>query len=129
MTSNNQSPATGATSPRPPLSPAPAPLSSPRQSFAEHRQSFSELRGVPSSPRTQRQPSLSHAALQDLLNYPPLSHRGQNAFAGRDWKKVRVGEIVDSAEVRFAELDTSVEDATKVCIPNRRSIQPQAIHD
>ena len=85
-----------------------------RQSLSEHRQSFSELRGVPSSPRSQRQPSLTQAALQDLLNHPPLSHRGSDAFAGRDWKRVKVGEVVDAAEVRWAELDTSVEEATKV---------------
>jgi len=85
-----------------------------RQSLSEHRQSFSELRGVPSSPRSQRQPSLTQAALQDLLNHPPLSHRGSDAFAGRDWKRVKVGEVVDAAEVRWAELDTSVEEATRV---------------
>lgn len=115
MASSNDptSPSISPNGPRP-LSPNVGSLPSPRQSLSEHRQSVSELRGVPPSPRTQRHPSLTQAALQELLDHPPLSHKGQNAFAGRDWKRVKVGEVVDSAEVRWAEIGTSVEEATKV---------------
>jgi hypothetical protein len=80
-----------------------------------HRQSFTEnIRGVPSSPRAHRQPSLSQAALQELLNNPPTSQHSQPEFEGRDWRTVQIGEIVDRSEVRFVEYDTSVETATNV---------------
>ncbi|KAK6822452.1 hypothetical protein PG987_013997 [Apiospora arundinis] len=37
-----------------------------------HRHSLAEnLRGLPPSPRSQRHPSLTQAAIQDLLNHPP----------------------------------------------------------
>jgi hypothetical protein len=79
-----------------------------------HRGSFAEqMRGTPSSPRATRQPSLTQQALQDLLNNPPTKG-GDAKFQGRDWKTVHLGEIVDSSLVRFAEYDTSVEDATNV---------------
>lgn len=81
-----------------------------------HRQSFADnLRGMPASPRASRQPSLSQQALQDLLNNPPVGKNNQNsAFAGRDWRSVKVGEIIDPELVRFVEIDTSVEEATNV---------------
>ncbi|KAL1618940.1 cell separation during budding [Neofusicoccum ribis] len=83
-----------------------------------HRQSFADnLRGMPASPRASRQPSLSQQALQDLLNNPPVGKNNQNsAFAGRDWRSVKVGEIIDPELVRFVEIDTSVEEATNVLI-------------
>jgi hypothetical protein len=79
-----------------------------------HRGSFAEqMRGTPSSPRASRQPSLTQSALQELLNNPPTKG-GDVKFQNRDWKSIRLGEIVDSGLVRFAEYDTSVEDATNV---------------
>lgn len=77
-----------------------------RSSFAEH------MRGTPTSPRV-RQPSLSQQALQDLLNNPPTK-AGDPKFQGRDWKTIRLGEIVEPKLVRFVEYDTTVEDATSV---------------
>jgi len=72
------------------------------------------MRGIPPhSPRTSRQPSLSQQALQDLLSNPPTKG-GDPKFAGRDWRAVQVGEVVDEKQVRFVELDTSVEEATNV---------------
>ncbi|KAF2751856.1 hypothetical protein M011DRAFT_473160 [Sporormia fimetaria CBS 119925] len=85
-----------------------------------HRASFAEnMRAMPpASPRSShqsRQPSMSQQALQELLSNPPT--KGQNSqFQGRDWKTVQVGEVVDSALVRFAEYDTSVEEATELLI-------------
>lgn len=77
------------------------------------RGSLSEsLRG--NSPRATRQPSLGQVALQELLNNPPLAHKTDNTFAGRDWRKIAVGEIIDDQEVHWVERDTSVEDATNV---------------
>ncbi|KAK4993208.1 cell separation during budding [Elasticomyces elasticus] len=88
------------------------------------RQSFTDnLRGVPPSPRTHRQPSLSQTALQELMKNPPVMRSDGGAaggeedrFKNRDWRGVRVGEIVDEKEVRFVEVDTSVEDATNLLI-------------
>ncbi|KAF1988364.1 hypothetical protein K402DRAFT_419695 [Aulographum hederae CBS 113979] len=81
-----------------------------------HRHSFAEnLRGIPPSPRAHRQPSLSQQALQELLNMPPIgSTDNKKDQTNRDWRTITVGEITDPALVRFVELDTSVEDATKV---------------
>lgn len=86
---------------------SPSPHSSHRSSFVEH------MRGTPTSPRASRQPSLTQQALQDLLNNPPTKG-GDAKFQGRDWKTVRLGEIVDPELVRFVENDTSVEEATNV---------------
>ncbi|MCJ1382388.1 cell separation during budding [Xylographa soralifera] len=84
---------------------------------AAHRHSFSEqLRGMPASPRSSRQFSLSSAGVQDLMNNPPKAGAADPAFVGRDWHDIAVGELVDSAEVRFVELDTGVEDATNLLI-------------
>jgi len=89
---------------RPPASPVMPP----------NQRTLSEsLRG--GSPRTQRQPSIGHSALQELLNNPPLAHQSDNKFSGRDWRKIAVGEIVDTDEVHWVESDTSVEDCTNVC--------------
>src|ERR1700753_2781825 len=65
------------------------------------------FRNVPLSPRAQRAPSMSQSAIQDFLNDPPSAKSGTPAFAGRDWRSVRVEEVVDQAKVRFAEMTTS----------------------
>lgn len=89
-------------------------LSSP--SAHSHRGSFAEqMRGGPGSPRASRQPSLSQQAFQDLINNPPTK-AGDPKFQGRDWKTIRLGEIVDPSLVRFVEYDTSVEDATSLLV-------------
>lgn len=77
-----------------------------------HRASLAEnLRNIPKSPR-QRHPSLTQAAVQELINHP-IQHKA-GAFSGRDWRDIHVGELVDNADVRFVELDTPVEQVTKV---------------
>lgn len=82
-----------------------------------HRGSFAEqMRASPASPRTQRQPSLTQQALQELLNNPPTKG-GDAKFQGRDWKSISLGEVTEPGLVRFAEYDTSVEDATSVSLP------------
>lgn len=85
-----------------------------------HRASFAEnLRANPTSPRmAHRHPStsLSQAAVQELLNNPPRAEKGSDEFRGRDWKSIRVGEIVDLEQVRFADMTTSVEEATNLLI-------------
>lgn len=102
-----------ASSPRSP----PAPLKMSSSPHAGHRSSFAEnMRGTPVSPRASRHPSLSQQALQELLNNPPTKG-GDPKFHGRDWKTVKVGEIVDDEQVRFVQYDTSVEEATNVSVP------------
>ncbi len=82
-----------------------------------HRSSFAEnLRSHPPSPRSARHPSFPQAAVQELLNHPPATKAGNPKFAGRDWRQIRVGELVSKDNVRFVELETGVEEATKVQI-------------
>lgn len=80
-----------------------------------HRSSFVE--GLRHSPRSQRHPSFTQAALQDLINHPPNHNTSDPRFAGRDWRRIRVGELVQKPEVRWAELDMDVQQATSVCAP------------
>lgn len=89
---------------------------------SSHRQSFSE-RGIPNSPR-QRNPSLSQQAIQDLINNPPVGRKDDALpkFAGRDWRSITLGEILVPDEVRFVEVDNTIEAATKVLHYNPTSI-------
>lgn len=41
---------------------------------------------------------------------------GELRFKGRDWRAIQVHEIIDPAETRFVELDTSIEDTTKLLV-------------
>lgn len=82
---------------------SPNPLTSHRSSFAEN------LR------HTRRHPSLSHAAVQELI-HQPSSKSGDPKFAGKDWRQVKIGEFVQDDDVKWVELDTGVEEATKVCL-------------
>ncbi|MCJ1477065.1 cell separation during budding [Lambiella insularis] len=88
-----------------------------------HRPSFNEqLRGMPQSPRSSRHFSISSVGVQDLLNNPPKSGAEDPAFAGRDWRDITVGELVDSGEVRFVEIDTGIEDATNLLITSSANV-------
>jgi len=77
-----------------------------------HRSSFAE--NFRQSPRSQRHPSFTQAAVQELLNHPPASRSGDPRFVGRDWRQIRVGELVEGSDFRWVELDIGVEQATKV---------------
>lgn len=82
---------------------------------AAHRQSFAEnLRNPPPSPRSLRHLSFTQQAVQDLVNHPPPQRQANPRFAGRDWQGISLGELISDQEVRWAELDTTVEDCTKV---------------
>lgn len=86
-----------------------------------HRSSFAEnLRNhhAPPSPRSSRHPSFTQAAVQDLINHPPSSRQPNPKFSGRDWREVQVGELValNSDEVRWVDLDSSVEEATMALV-------------
>jgi hypothetical protein len=94
---------------------------------SSHRQSFSE-RGIPNSPR-QRNPSLSQQAIQDLINNPPVGRKDDAIpkFAGRDWRSITMEEILVPDEVRFVEVDSTIEAATKV--PGYICIWTEALSD
>lgn len=77
-----------------------------------HRSSFAD--NLRHSPRSQRHPSFTQAAVQELLNHPPASKTSDPRFVGRDWRGIRVGELVQPNDVRWAELDTPIEIASKV---------------
>ncbi|KAL1863955.1 hypothetical protein VTK73DRAFT_6295 [Phialemonium thermophilum] len=84
-----------------------------------HRQSFAEnQRHPPPSPRNQRHPSFTQQALQDLLNHPPTNRHPNPRFAGRDWRDVALGELANADDVRWAEIDGSVEEATMALVRN-----------
>ncbi|KAI2634575.1 hypothetical protein GGS21DRAFT_109887 [Xylaria nigripes] len=84
-----------------------------------HRSSFAEnLRGLPSSPRSQRHPSLTQSAIQDLLNHPPTPKQHNPQFAGRDWRDIAIGELISEDDVRWVDMDTSVEDASMALVRN-----------
>lgn len=44
------------------------------------------------------------------------SNGGDGRFAGRDWRSIQIQEIIDPVELRFVELETSIEDTTKLLI-------------
>ena len=60
---------------------------------------------------------MTQAAVQELINHPTSNKPRDPQFLGRDWRQICVGELVSKDDVRFVELNTGVEDATKV-IPN-----------
>lgn len=75
------------------------------------------LRGVPAPGHRSRQPSLTPSAVQDLLNNPhPQGKHANPKFAGREWRDISIGELVGMDDVLWAEMDTSVEEATKVSL-------------
>ncbi|TVY45487.1 Protein sds23 [Lachnellula occidentalis] len=78
-----------------------------------HRSSFAE--NLRHSPRSQRHPSLTQAAVQELL-YHPLTKTADPRFVGRDWRTIHVVELVNSSDITWAEIDTSVQDATTLLI-------------
>ncbi|RDW60377.1 uncharacterized protein DSM5745_10835 [Aspergillus mulundensis] len=114
--SNGASPRSSTDS-RPPSTGGRTPRLSSHASNHQHRQSFSEsLRAAPSSPRARRQPSLTQAAIQSLIDNPPAPHNMNPAFAGRDWREISIGELVTANDLRFVEVDTGIEDATNILI-------------
>ncbi|KAL2132862.1 hypothetical protein VTI74DRAFT_3208 [Chaetomium olivicolor] len=84
-----------------------------------HRQSFADnQRYPPPSPRNQRHPSFTQAALQELMNHSPSNRHPSARYAGRDWRDIPVGELAVPEDVRWADLDLSVQEATMLLIKN-----------
>jgi hypothetical protein len=83
--------------------------------IATHRQSFAEhQRHPPPSPRSQRHPSFTQQAIQELLSHPPSNRPPNPRFAGRDWQDVSLGELASQDDVKWVDMSTSVEEATMV---------------
>ena len=83
--------------------------------IAAHRQSFAEnQRYPPPSPRDRRHHSFTQAALLELMNHPTSNRHPNPRYAGRDWRDIGVGELAAPEDVRWAELDLSVQEATMV---------------
>ncbi|EHK39871.1 hypothetical protein TRIATDRAFT_302425 [Trichoderma atroviride IMI 206040] len=97
--------------------------SSSSTSRATHRQSFTEsYRNLPPSPRY-RHPSLTQAAIQDLVNHPPSTSRHQNPkFVGREWGDITIGELVSPDDVRWIDVECSVEEATMMLLHSPTSV-------
>ncbi|EGX96525.1 Cystathionine beta-synthase, core [Cordyceps militaris CM01] len=76
---------------------------------------------MPSSPR-HRPPSLTQAAVQELMNNPPTRKHNNSKFTGRDWRDITVGELVSPEDVCWVELDDSVEEATRVLLKSPTSV-------
>ncbi|KAL1996918.1 hypothetical protein VTN49DRAFT_7783 [Thermomyces lanuginosus] len=90
---------------------------------ASHRQSFAEsLRGMPQSPRARRQPSLTQAAIQGLIDNPPVRNPADPAFMGRDWRQIAIGELVKPQDLRFVEVDTGIEEATNILVESEAPV-------
>jgi len=80
------------------------------------------MRNIPPSPR-QRHPSLTQAAVQELMNNPPSANKHFNPkFANRDWRDITIGELVSPSDVRWVEMDSSVEQATMELLKTRPSV-------
>ncbi|KAK4194474.1 hypothetical protein QBC40DRAFT_213530 [Triangularia verruculosa] len=87
--------------------------------IAAHRQSFAEdQRRPPPSPRTHRHPSLTQQAVQELMNHPPVNRHANPQYAGRNWQEIAVGELAVAEDVKWANLDESVQDATLTLLKN-----------
>lgn len=83
------------------------------------RASIGSLRGAPHppSPRSpSRHPSVSQHSMADILSSPPQPKQEGGAVL-RDWRSVKVGELLSQKELRFVDLETPVESACQVC-PN-----------
>lgn len=52
------------------------------------------------------------------MAHPPPSRQPNPLFAGRDWRDVRLGELVDlnPDEVRWVDMESSVEEATMMLV-------------
>lgn len=55
------------------------------------------------------------------MNHPPPSRQPNPKFAGRDWRDVQLGELVslNTDEVKWADMDSSVEEATMVLVKGK----------
>jgi CBS domain-containing protein len=44
------------------------------------------------------------------------------AFSGRDWRQISIGELVSSNDLKFAEVDTGIEEATNLLIDSGAAV-------
>lgn len=90
------------------------------------RASIGSLRGAPHppSPRSpSRHPSVSQHSMADILSSPPQPKQEGGAVL-RDWRSVKVGELLSQKELRFVDLETPVESACQMLIDYELSSIP-----
>lgn len=52
--------------------------------------------------------------MQELIDNPPLRTPADARFANRDWRSIRVAELTSPEDLKFIDIDASVEQATNV---------------
>ncbi|KAI9860184.1 MAG: cell separation during budding [Trichoglossum hirsutum] len=86
-------------------------------SSSNYRDLRENIRVVPPSPRAARHSSLPQSAIDMMFTNVPISRPGESKkFSGRDWKSIKVCELVDEENVCFVGLDTPVETTTQMLI-------------
>lgn len=53
-----------------------------------------------------------------MINHPPPSRQPNPRFSGRDWRDVHLHELVSEEDVKWADMETSVEEATMLLLKN-----------
>ena len=49
-----------------------------------------------------------------MIDNPPMRANPDPKFASRDWQTVKVSELTNPEDLKFVNIDTAVEAATKV---------------
>ncbi|GAO20079.1 uncharacterized protein UV8b_06339 [Ustilaginoidea virens] len=87
-----------------------------RQNFAEN------FRNIPQSPR-HLHATFPQAAVQDLISHPPSRQRYMNPkLAGREWGEITVDELISTDDVKWVQMDSSVEEATMVLLKSKTNV-------
>ncbi|EGS19431.1 uncharacterized protein CTHT_0048910 [Thermochaetoides thermophila DSM 1495] len=87
-----------------------------RHNFVENQ------RHPPPSPRASRHPSFTQQMLQELISHPHANRNPNPRYAGRDWRDIALEELAVPEEVRWARLDDSVENATKILLKSPNNV-------
>lgn len=61
---------------------------------------------------------MASLAVQDLIDNPPHRTNPDSRFANRDWRTLRVAELSNPGDLKFIDIDASVEEATNVGSPS-----------
>lgn len=63
---------------------------------------------------------MSQQSMADLLSTPPAPKNDNGA--PRDWRTVRIGELIKEEELRFVDMETTVEAACQVLQTTRSKL-------
>lgn len=59
---------------------------------------------------------MSSIAVQELIDNPPHRTTADARFTNRDWRTIRVGELTSPEDLKFIDIDASVEEAINLLI-------------